>query len=67
VRSEFAMSSRAAAVEAADWLEGMGCLAEPGSDDGRDRLVVHHDDARRPDVARMVGLVDPAASEVREA
>jgi hypothetical protein len=53
--------------EAADWLRGIGCLAEPDSDDDRHRLVVHHDHELQREVARIVTMVDPAASEVREA
>ena len=60
------MSSPDTVEAAADWLEGLGCLAEPSSDDGHHRLVVHHDHGLQRDVARIVTVVDPAASEVRE-
>jgi hypothetical protein len=66
MKSEFAMSSRDAVQEAADWLEGLSCLAEPSSEDGHHRIVVYHDEGLRPDVARIVTIVDPAASEVRD-
>ena len=59
------MSSRGALEEAADWLEGLGCLAEPSSEDGHHRLVVHHDHALQRDVTRIVTIGDPAASERR--
>jgi hypothetical protein len=63
MRTEYAMSSRSAVDEAAEWLSGIGCVAGPSDDRRGARLVVHHDEDMAAVVRRVVEMVDPAAGE----
>jgi hypothetical protein len=65
MRLKFAMSSVEALQEAADWLEGLGCLAESDGDDSPRRLVVAHGADLHREVVRIVAIVDSDASEIR--
>jgi hypothetical protein len=64
MRSEFAMSGAELVEEAAEWLGGLGCVAERGTDPIHMRLVVYHDEDLQREVARIVTIVDPAASVI---
>ena len=66
MQSVFWMSDRDLVEEAAEWLEGLGCLVDKSPIEERLRLVVHHDEELGREVARIVTVVDPAASGVRE-
>ena len=61
------MTSTSVVEEAADWLEGLGCVIETRPDGTHHRLVVHHDVQMHDNVSRVATVVDPASSEVRDA
>ena len=63
MQSVFWMSSRDRLEEAAQWLEGLGCLVDKSPSEARARLVVQHDEDLLREVSRIVMIVDPAASE----
>jgi len=64
MQSVFWMTDRDLLEEAAEWLEGLGCLVDRSPTEAHHRLVVQHDAELEREVRRIVTIVDPAVSEI---